>query len=258
MATGGDDRRGTGGGWPGEHDAVTREVPMPDAKTRRVERPILDEESTAIVALPEGAPKRGPIDMSLLPAAEEESARSRTGPMVALGVVALLVVGLLVLATVDFGGDPVVETPSTSGPAATPPGRGLAAPASVVVPASTATPTTPAATAAPSPRLEPTTTAGADELVGAGRQALVQGLPDRAEGYFLAATRADPHSVAAWHGLGTSRELRADRTGALDAYRRALELGPSHPDAPAIRARTDHLSPPPPAKRSPRRRARRR
>jgi hypothetical protein len=225
-----------------EHDAVTKvgPMPMPDAPTARLERPAgPTEEDTALVALPDEQPKKPPVQFQILPAPEESSRSVGVGTIVV--AVTGAIVAVVALVVLLGGGDDENE-------------RGVQAAIETSAPAEETTAVEPA----PRPPPPPATAAGADELVRAGNEALLQGLGDRAEGYYLAATRADADSAPAWRGLGASRELRADRPGALAAYRRYLELAPDAPDAMTTLTRIEQLAPPPPPPARPVRRRRRR
>lgn len=77
----------------------------------------------------------------------------------------------------------------------------------------------------------------ASELSKRATQELLQGRLEQADKLFEQATRVAPNNVAAWRGLGLTRERLGHKDDALRAFRRALSLAPKGPQAESLRAR---------------------
>ncbi len=104
-----------------------------------------------------------------------------------------------------------------------------------LVPAAPTTAATPA---------QPSVSSAGDgaSLVKAASQALMAGQLDAADKLYADATRKDPRNAAAWRGLGLTSERLGRRDTAITAFKRALELTPSGPQADSIRARLQKLA----------------
>ncbi|MEJ7803576.1 MAG: O-antigen ligase family protein [Candidatus Limnocylindria bacterium] len=106
------------------------------------------------------------------------------------------------------------------------PARGLAAPALLALAALIALPNVVAVDVARS-------------AAQTGRGAMVDGSYGAARAHFEAATQAHPESGGYWLGLGMAASYDGDKTGAIDAYRRAVAVAPGDPRGYAALAELD-------------------
>jgi hypothetical protein len=154
-------------------------------------------------------------------------------------------------AAVPAGSEPIPQAAAESARSA-PPERAVAAsrtpatrsraaraPSPAAVDRDTPSPSAPAvAVLAPAPAPAAPT---ADALNKQAGQELLQGHLARAAELYAQATVRDPRSAPAWRGLGLTSERLGRTREAIRAYRRALELAPTGPQADSVRERLKQL-----------------